>query len=172
MAVKQNSFNSSAPAWWATLFRALIYLKLWKEKTDLGSFCKAKKKNTAIWSQIFVLSESIPAFKVIFFPTNLSPTGIIAQEDKPLLWICLHHRGHKILIAYFTLFAQLINQGRTWCQQVYGYSNFNYRLPWKYRNNYPAGKLWNLLRWTEFVIIKIIQPSPIPQAGAFYCCLI
>lgn len=56
------------------------------------------------------MNESIPAFKVIFFPTKLSQTGIIAQEDKPLEWIYLHHRGRKILIAYFTLFAQLVNQ--------------------------------------------------------------
>lgn len=31
-------------------------------------------------------------FKIIL-PTNLSPAGIIAPENEPLEWICLHQKG-------------------------------------------------------------------------------
>lgn len=44
-------------------------------------------------------------------PTKLSPIDIKEQEDKPLEWIHLHSKHHKILIAYLTLLTQLVKQG-------------------------------------------------------------
>lgn len=38
----------------------------------------------------------------------------------------------------------------------------------KIENHYPAGKLWSFLIQTEFVIIKIVQPSSIPQADTYF----
>lgn len=34
-------------------------------------------------------------------------------------------------------------------------------------HHYPAGKLWDFLTPTEFVIIKIVQPSSIPQSDTY-----
>lgn len=45
--------------------------------------------------------DSFTAFKLTF-PTKMSPTAIIAQEDNPLDY--LHHKGHKILLTLFFQF--------------------------------------------------------------------
>lgn len=35
-------------------------------------------------------------------------------------------------------------------------------------NHYPAGKLWDFLIQTEFVIIKLVQRSPITQVDTYF----
>lgn len=53
-------------------------------------------------SPSYHMDPSLP-LNLVIFPTQLSPTDIMVQEDKPLEWICLHHQSHKILTAYFPL---------------------------------------------------------------------
>lgn len=48
------------------------------------------------------MAPSLPLYLVIFSPTKLLPTGIIAQKDKHLNCIYLYQMGHKILTAYLT----------------------------------------------------------------------
>lgn len=48
---------------------------------------------------------------LFIFPNKLSSTGMIAQENKPLEWIYLHHKGYG-MPTFLTLLAQLINQAR------------------------------------------------------------
>lgn len=55
--------------------------------------------------------DPLLSLKLFIFPNKLSPTGIIAQENKPLEWIYLHHMDHGIL-TFLTFLAQLINQAR------------------------------------------------------------
>ena len=45
--------------------------------------------------EAFVIHEdpSLP-LNLLIFPTKLSPTDIIAWEDKLLEWIYLYHKGH------------------------------------------------------------------------------
>lgn len=54
---------------------------------------------------------SFTSFKLTHFPHEIASKGIIAQENKPLEWVNLYFRGHKILTAYLIL-TQLINQGK------------------------------------------------------------
>ena len=55
------------------------------------------------------MAPSLP-LNLFIFPTKLSPTGIVTEENNPLEWIYLHHKGHEILTAYLTLLVQLVNQ--------------------------------------------------------------
>lgn len=107
-------------------------------------------------------------------------------------WIYLYHKAINILTVYFTLLSQQVNQGGPGNEQLYGFdsccivvsltndqflrvlitsmvsqisfSDYYGRIG----NHYPAGKLWNFLIQTEFVIIKIVQPSSIPQADTYF----
>lgn len=56
--------------------------------------------------------DSLLPLNLLILLTKWFPTGV-KPEDKPLEWIHLHHKGHKMLTAYLTFLAQLVNQGRT-----------------------------------------------------------
>lgn len=56
---------------------------------------------------------------LLLSPTNWSPTGTTAQEETALEWVYLHYQCHDTV--YFTLLAQLVNQGSTQCQQFHGF---------------------------------------------------
>ena len=38
------------------------------------------------------------SLNLLIIPTKLLPTDVVSQEDKPLEWIDLQHKGHKVLI--------------------------------------------------------------------------
>ena len=56
--------------------------------------------------------------KLFIFPNKLSPTGIIAQENKPLEWIYLHHKDQGIL-TFLTFSCSTNKSGKTRCKQLY-----------------------------------------------------
>ncbi|VFV37175.1 Hypothetical predicted protein [Lynx pardinus] len=112
---------------------------------------------------------SLPAILLIF-PTPHSPTGILAQEDRPLEWVTLHMKTSCTVTPCLSLIGSLIIQGRKRAIQILGFDPAFIGLPLASTTfkdifplsdtlqfafadytgrigcHYPSGKLWDFLK--------------------------
>lgn len=115
----------------------------------------------------------------MILPTKLSPTSLLTQNNLPLEWIYLHHKGTRVLTPHLHKVAELVCQAFDPHDVILplGEKDFERELILNEKikiafsgyygcigNHYPAEKLWDFLQKTEFIINSIIQPIPISNA--------
>lgn len=76
---------------------------------DSAHILRSKRRTDSRLKETFVydVEPSLPLN--LLSPLRCLLRVFTPQEDKPLEWSHLHHKGHKLLTAYLALLTQLVN---------------------------------------------------------------